>query len=75
MSEPQFELAVRDALDGENVTAADRALLERLAAVLQDARRTGTLVLRHIMVLHAGPGKNGTGLGRLATARRKSVRP
>jgi hypothetical protein len=72
MSEPQFELAVRDALDGENVTAADRALLERLAAVLQDARRTGTLVLRRIIVLHAGPGKNGTGLGRLATARRKA---
>jgi hypothetical protein len=70
MSEPQFELAVRDALDLQDVTDADRALLERLAAVLQDARRTGTLVLRRIIVLHAGHGKNGTGLDRRGTARR-----
>jgi hypothetical protein len=53
MLESHFELAVRDALDGQNVTAADRILLERLAAVLQDARRTGTVVLRKIIVLHA----------------------
>ncbi len=66
MSEPQFELAVRDGLDGENVSAADRALLERLAAILQDARRTGTLVLRRIIVLHAGEA----GVGRSKVSRR-----
>jgi hypothetical protein len=69
MSEPQFELAVRDALDGKNVTATDRALLEGLAAVLQDARRTGTLVLRRIIVLHAGGAANGP-----APSRRKARR-
>jgi hypothetical protein len=71
MSEPQFELAVRDALDGQNVTAADRMLMERLAAVLQDARRTGTLVLRRIIVLHSGPNGNGTRFRRRAKAPRK----
>ena len=53
MSEPQFELAVRDALDGDAVPAAEHALLERLAAMLQEARRAGNLVLRRIMVLYA----------------------
>jgi hypothetical protein len=74
MSEPQFELAVRDTLDEQNVTLADRALLERLAAVLQDARRTGTLVLRRIIVLHASAGdirlRNGH-----SKAPRRSLRP
>jgi hypothetical protein len=53
MSEVQFELAVRDAPDGQAVSDDDRKLLERLAAVLQDARRTAALVLRRIIVLHA----------------------
>jgi hypothetical protein len=68
MSEPQFELTVRDALDNQNVTAADRTLLERLAVVLQDARRTSTLVLRRIIVLHAGPAEIGPGVRRRAKA-------
>ena len=70
MSEPQFELAVRDALDRNDVTAADRLLLERLAAVLQDARRTGTLVLRRIIVLHAGAPAKGPAPGRRKKSRR-----
>jgi len=53
MSEPQLELAVREALDGDTVPETERALLERLAAMLQEARHAGTLVLRRIMVLHA----------------------
>jgi hypothetical protein len=53
MSEAQFELAVRDALTVGTVPAADRALLEQLAVMLQDTRRAGTLVLRRIMVVHA----------------------
>ncbi len=53
MSEAQFELAVRDALTGSTVPAVDRALLEQLALMLQDARRAGTLVLRRLMVVHA----------------------
>jgi hypothetical protein len=73
MSEPQFELAVRDALDSPGVTALDRSLLEQLAAVLQDARRTGTLMLRRIIVLHSGPTTEiGNGFRRRAKARRRS---
>jgi hypothetical protein len=53
MSEPQFELAVRDALDGNRLSVADHALLERLAAVLREARQDGAIGLRRIMVLHA----------------------
>ena len=60
MSEAEFELAVRDVLDRQDVSPADRALLERLAVVLQDARRSGTVVLRHILVLHAGASSNGS---------------
>jgi hypothetical protein len=53
MSEPQFELAVRDALDGSQLETDDRALLEQLATVLRDARSDGGLVLRRIIVLRA----------------------
>jgi hypothetical protein len=53
MPEPQFELAVRDALDDGSLDEADRAILERLAAVLRDARAAGRLVLRRIIVLQA----------------------
>jgi hypothetical protein len=57
MSEPHFELAVRDALAGGDVVEADRVLLERLSVVLQGARRTRSLVLRRIMVLQAARGQ------------------
>ena len=53
MSEPQFELAVRDALDGSQLETDDRALLEQLATVLRDARSDGGLFLRRIIVLRA----------------------
>jgi hypothetical protein len=65
VSEADFELAVRDALSSATTVESDRALLERLTVVLQDARRTGSLVLRRIMVLQAassgsdGPAKPG----------------
>jgi hypothetical protein len=55
MPAPQFELAVRDTLDDDALDGADRALLERLAAVLREARATGRLVLRRIIVLQASP--------------------
>jgi hypothetical protein len=56
VSEAHFELAVRDALASNATVESDRALLERLTVVLQDARRTGSLVLRRIMVLQAAAG-------------------
>jgi hypothetical protein len=56
MSEPHFELAVRDALNGPAIADGDRVLLERLAQVLREARGDGSLVLRRIMVLHAASG-------------------
>jgi hypothetical protein len=57
MSEPQFELAVRDALDSGRLEQADRVLLEQLATVLREARSDGALVLRRIIVLRAAsPG-------------------
>ena len=55
MTEQQFELAVRDALDDGALARADRALLERLAAVLREARGAGRLVLRRIIVLQSSP--------------------
>jgi hypothetical protein len=59
VSEAHFELAVRDALAATTVES-DRALLERLTVVLQDARRTGSLMLRRIMVLQATSDSEST---------------
>ena len=59
VSEAHFELAVRDALAGPNTAERDRVLLEPLSQVLQDARQTGSLVLRRIMVLQAASGSKG----------------
>ena len=70
MSEPQLELAVREALDGDTVPETEHALLERLAAMLQEARHAGTLVLRRIMVLHATAAVPATRRSRRKTRKR-----
>jgi hypothetical protein len=61
VSEAHFELAVRDALAGANTSDSDRALLGPLSVVLQNARRTGSLVLRRIMVLQAAKNRTDGG--------------
>jgi hypothetical protein len=73
LSEPQFELAVRDALAGDGLAAADLALLERLATVLQEARESRSLGLRRIMVLHAAAASSGPQSGK-SKRRKKGTR-
>jgi hypothetical protein len=58
ISEMQFELAIRDRLDGP-VSDGDAAVLRALALLLRDARRHGTLMLRRIMVLR-GAKRSGS---------------
>jgi len=57
MSEEQFELAVRDLLDGRTMSEADHGVLQQLLSVLQEHRHSDTLTVRRIIVLRAGsPG-------------------
>ena len=54
MSEEQFELAVRDLLDGKTASKADHGVLQQLLSVLQEHRHSDTLTVRRIIVLRAG---------------------
>jgi hypothetical protein len=53
VSPQQLELGVRDALDDGPMDAMDREVLEQVLRVLRDARRSGSLMLRRIIVLRA----------------------
>jgi hypothetical protein len=58
----EFEVMVRDALDADDVTAPDRAVLESLRDILREARRSRRIKLRErsIIVLESrspGPSK------------------
>ena len=55
VSEAEFELRVRDALDDGSVKGPDRDLFVALAQVLRDARSETRMTLRRILVLHARP--------------------
>jgi hypothetical protein len=60
MPESGFELAIRDAMEQEQLSADDRALLVSIVDILRDARRDGRVMLRHILVLRAAqPRRTG----------------
>ena len=56
MTADQFELAVRDLLDGGRVAEADTALLKQLLRVLQEHRHGQKLTVRRVIVLRAASG-------------------
>jgi len=57
---PQFELALRDALDHDDMTSSERRTLDGIADILRDARRSGkvTIAERTIIVLQARRERN-----------------
>lgn len=56
LSEADFELLIRDALDRDELESADAELFGALAQVLRDARRDTRVTLRRILVLRARGG-------------------
>ena len=56
LSEADFELLIRDALDRGELESADAGLFGALAQVLRDARRDTRVTLRRILVLRARGG-------------------
>ena len=67
----EFEVLVRDALDGDMASPADRATLQQLGDILRSARRSRRVRLsqRSIIVLESGNG--GPTAGRIAAAGRR----
>ena len=59
LSEADFELLIRDALDRGDLDPADADLFGALATVLRDARRDTRVTLRRILVLRARAGARG----------------
>jgi hypothetical protein len=56
LSEADFELLIRDALDRADLEPADADLFSALAQVLREARRDTRVTLRRILVLRARSG-------------------
>lgn len=59
LNEADFELLVRDALDGGGLAPADAEMFNALAQVLREARRDTSVTLRRILVLRARAGARG----------------
>ena len=59
----EFEVLVRDALDGDRTSPADRATLQQLGDILRSARRSRRVALRQrsIIVLESGNGRPTAG--------------
>jgi hypothetical protein len=66
-TESHFELGIRDLLDGQAISEADRTVLTTLSRLLHEARRDASLTLRRIMVLRSNRARTIPGVHRTKT--------